>query len=271
MLSSSSSMVFVRRHCASRNTSWVFCLGCAPALYRSSSLTEQRRAYQHQFPDNFVPEGATTSRFQSSIVPSERVQVIREYALAPLFGARRSCCLLGSTLPVKTLVELKPRVRVLMAAALGVPVEHLEVGSLIRLADKLLPRPREANAYRVDRTTGRTVATTLIPVFLREDAYDEQDVQDLGEMFIGMMNLALASPLSSSLSTSAESVDPDDRHTIDELLTVGVSYAELEAPDASDVQFDTLAGQQVTDEIATMIESRWRDRVDAFARRQEMK
>jgi hypothetical protein len=152
-----------------------------------SALVTAHRTYFWPYPDNFIPEGATTSAFQSSPVPSVRERIVREYALSPLFGRRIPCCVLGFTEPASTLVELKGELRYLVSQALGKPTEAVVLGPLRQTKEMMLHRsgtdesPRlgdgawsrpDAERRRCSRYARLPVqARTLVEVYLLDEGF----------------------------------------------------------------------------------------------------
>lgn len=62
----------------------------------AAALRTNRRTYYWPYPDDFVPAGGPSpSSFQSSAVPSRRMEVVKALALGPLHGERRVVCRLG--------------------------------------------------------------------------------------------------------------------------------------------------------------------------------
>lgn len=170
---------------------------------RPAALHLSGRFYFWPYPENFVPAGQPTSRFHSSARRSERERVISEYALAPLFGARTPCCLLGFPDSPRHVVSVKPALCAALremlrdTAARG----HVELGSVTATTDMMLYRgatalsPRLGDGFgaRPDSAQRRltryarapVAARTLVEVFLpalehsarRDD--DEADADDV--------------------------------------------------------------------------------------------
>ncbi|CBZ27413.1 conserved hypothetical protein [Leishmania mexicana MHOM/GT/2001/U1103] len=164
----------------------------APAVYAFPfSLSTARRTYYWPYPENLVPEGATTSPFQSSPVPSVRERIIREYALGPLFGSRTPCCVLGFADTARDVVACKGEVRRWVARALGKSEADVELGALVQAKEMLLHRsgtdesPRlgdgpgsrpDAERRRVTRYARLPVqARTLLEVYLPGEEHGEVD------------------------------------------------------------------------------------------------
>ncbi|CBZ14612.1 conserved hypothetical protein [Leishmania braziliensis MHOM/BR/75/M2904] len=159
-----------------------------------SSLSTARRTYYWPYPENLVPEGATTSPFQSSPVPSVRERIIREYALGPLFGSRTPCCMLGFADTARDVVERKGDVRQWVARALGKVEVDVELGALVQTKEMLLHRsgtdesPRladgagsrpDAELRRVTRYARLPVqARTLLEVYLPGEEQDEMNAAE---------------------------------------------------------------------------------------------
>lgn len=201
-----------------------------------------RRSYYNMIPEDAVPAGARTSLLHSSSVPSERVKVMKEYAFAPLFGARRAVCLLGSTLPRKRLMEVKASggFSAVLANLLEVDASDIELGPIEMLQDRILHRAvGDALCPRVSPVNGSRVADSLIPVYLREEAaVEDEDRLALGEVLLAMFELGEAR----------------------ELQALGVSHVELDPEDSSGFTFDSLGGREVTDEEVIAISNRWDER-----------
>lgn len=63
---------------------------------KAAALCTARRTYYWPYPDDFVPvDGPPPSSFQSSAVPSRRMEQVKALALGPLHGERRVVCRLG--------------------------------------------------------------------------------------------------------------------------------------------------------------------------------
>ncbi|KAL7706096.1 hypothetical protein N2W54_004366 [Lotmaria passim] len=163
----------------------------------SAVTSTATRNYHWPYPDNFLPEGATTSSFQSSPVPSVRERIVREYALSPLFGRRTPCCVLGFTDTAASLVDVKGELRRCIAQVLGKAEVEVELGPLRqmkemllhrsgtdespRLADELWGRP-DAGMRRRERYARLPVqARTLVEVFLPGEEVAAAEVPVVGE------------------------------------------------------------------------------------------
>ncbi|KPA79116.1 putative mitochondrial hypothetical protein [Leptomonas pyrrhocoris] len=170
----------VRRHavllsrrstCALRSTPLTACAASSSAF----ALVTVHRYYHWPYPDNFVPDGATTSAFQSSPVPSVRERIVREYALSPLFGRRTPCCVLGFADAASTLVESKSELRRWIAQAFGKAEAEVELGPLCQTKEMMLHRsgtyesPRLADGAwsRPDAEQRRLARYARLPVQAR--------------------------------------------------------------------------------------------------------
>lgn len=230
------------------------------------------REYFWPYPTSFVPSGAKTSSFQCSGVPSERVKVLEEYAFAPLFGARGACCLLGTTLPARALVDRKQRIADLMSEALNVPREDVEIGSIMPLKQMVLLRPQDKwQCPRVSRKDGRLVATCLLPVYLREDVYDADELRALGEIFTDSFVAFVGEDIAGQgdAATPVEEEDgeaAEDNSALFEALRdeCGISHVEMEPLDESGYTLQQFLGKEISEESAEKIAERWDERMEAM-------
>lgn len=156
-----------------------------------------RRCYYWPYSEDFVPAGAETSRFQSSSVPSVRERVVREYAFAPLFGARQPCCVLGFAAPAREVMRVKPELRAVLAGLLssgrhpGAAV--VELGPLRQAKEMLVYRGGTdesaplgdssllAQTRRSTYARQPIVARTTVEVFLSEEEEEGEDGEAEGE------------------------------------------------------------------------------------------
>ncbi|RNF04915.1 hypothetical protein TraAM80_04984 [Trypanosoma rangeli] len=155
----------------------------AAILSWGGALVVPARSYFWPFNEDFVPRGATTSGFQSSAVPNMRRQVLQEYALSPLFGARVPCCTLGSMRSAREMVGVKKEIALLLCELARLRAGAVSLGPLVQTTEMMLFKPGTPLSPRLgdDRSSGmRTyarkpiAARTLMDVFLPEDiALDE--------------------------------------------------------------------------------------------------
>ncbi len=127
-----------------------------------------------------MPKGAKTSRFQSSSIPSQRVRVLTEYALAPVFGASSVCCTLGTTLSPIDFSRQKGELRSALAAILGLPESKIDFGPVVRLRAQQYYQRSDYFALRKDEA-GAVLASALVDVVLSDDV-DVDLVSALGEI-----------------------------------------------------------------------------------------
>ncbi|KAG5477976.1 hypothetical protein LSCM4_05372 [Leishmania orientalis] len=141
----------------------------------STSLCASRRAYYWPYPENLVPEGETTSPFQSSPVPSVRERIVREYALGPLFGSRTPSCVLGFAGSARDVLGRKGDVRRCVARILGKAELEVELGALLQAREMLLhrsgtdesPRLADGAGSRPDAERRRVTRYARLPVQAR--------------------------------------------------------------------------------------------------------
>ncbi|KAG5503425.1 hypothetical protein JKF63_05564 [Porcisia hertigi] len=152
-------------------------------------LSTARRTYYWPHPENLVPEGESTSLFQSSPVPSVRERIVREYALSPLFGGRTPCCVLGFSDTARDVLGRKARVRQWVAQILGKDEADVELGALLQTKEMMLhrsgtdesPRVADGDGSRPDAELRRVTryarlpvqARTLLEVYLPEEEQPE--------------------------------------------------------------------------------------------------
>ncbi|KPI86980.1 hypothetical protein ABL78_3971 [Leptomonas seymouri] len=192
----------------------------ATALSSSTfAIVTPRRTYYWPYPDNFVPEKATTSSFQSSPVPSVRERIMREYALSPLFGSRTPCCVLGFAGPAAALVEVKRELRCWIAQALGKVEGEVELGPLQQAKEMMLHRsgtdesPRLADGpwSRPDAEQRRLSRYARLPVQARTlvEVYLPKEEEEVG-----------STDCSGSLEEDADGASGDGAVVVEDVLLV---------------------------------------------------
>ncbi|GET88924.1 hypothetical protein, conserved [Leishmania tarentolae] len=186
-----------------------------------SSLSTARRTYYWPYPENLVPEGATTSPFQSSPVPSVRERIIREYALGPLFGSRTPCCVLGFAGTARDVMSCKGDVRRYVARALGKSEADVELGGLVQAKEMLLhrsgtdesPRLGDGPGSRPDAAQRRLTryarlpvqARTLLEVYLPGEEHGDVDAAEDADATILAHGYFLQEQLYRCMATAASS------------------------------------------------------------------
>lgn len=274
-------------------------LGAASAgvVASSPALLVARRGYFWPYPENLVPEGASTSSFQSSPVPSVRDRIVREYALSPLFGQRTPCCVLGFADAARDVVGRKAALRYHVAAALGRAEADVELGPLVQTKEMLLHRsgtdesPRltdgaagspAAMQRRVTRYARLPVrARTLLEVYLPGEAGEagddaEADVEAavlahglyLQDLLHRCMSTAATAGVEGERPSRADAAGTDDDGEASAQASVaalheelGVVYCEVPALDVSDSVFGRLNGQDVDAATAERVMERWSRRI----------
>jgi hypothetical protein len=231
------------RSCLRRAQSTVLVVGTSSfsCLGRSTPLATSRRSYYHHIPEDLVPEGQKTDKIHSSSVPSERMKVLREYALGPVFGSRRAVCRLGFTMPRKALMDVKPDLPAVLAELLEVDVDDIELGPIEMLQDRLLHRAKgDALCPRVSHVDGRRVADSFVAVYLKPSSpFTDEDVSALGDVLLAMFQLEEAAALE----------------------VLGVRLVELESDDVSDFTFSSFGGDEVTEQDLEEVATRWEQRM----------
>lgn len=142
-------------------------LGLTEARAALPSLLASSRGYHWPYASDMVPDGVSPSSFQASTVPSVRKNIIREYALGPLFGAQTPLCILGFFPPTTTeagthgathrhlnhnhsdssgrqlaaeLIDAKRALRVALAELLSCDVKEVELGRIVLSKEMMLYR-----------------------------------------------------------------------------------------------------------------------------------
>jgi hypothetical protein len=103
------------------------------------------RSYWHFVSEDAIPSGTNSSRLSSVMTPGLKNKALRQYALAPLFGARQPAAFLGSTLAPAALIGFKPCIRELVDEILQLPRGTADLGLLhdidaARLSIKSFPQ-----------------------------------------------------------------------------------------------------------------------------------
>lgn len=224
----------------------------------TAALWCSRRTYYHHIPETLVPKGSRTSRFQSSSVPSERLKVLREYALSPLYGAEQApLIVVGTPLTAAELVRvphdhasedatqtvgssLKRSVKELVSRITSISVEDLQTSPLQRLRPSLLHKGETfQEAYRVD-PKGHVLARTLFAVHAADGLLeDEEDLVAL--------QLLLRDHLCATVSRERE-----------ELVEAGIQFVEFVHPDhETSFVFHLFGGEVISEGEVKTIERRW--------------
>ncbi|KAG5477736.1 hypothetical protein LSCM1_05034 [Leishmania martiniquensis] len=193
------------------------------------SLLTPRRTYYWPYPENLVPEGETTSPFQSSPVPSVRERIVQEYALGPLFGSRTPCCVLGFAGSAGDVVGRKGDVRRWVAKVLGKAESDVELGALLQAKEMLLHRsgtdesPRladgagsrpDAELRRVTRYARLPVqARTLLEVYLPGEEVDGAGVSADADAIILAHGYFLQEQLYRYMTAAASSAPKASDHS----------------------------------------------------------
>ena len=176
-----------------------FHVGCA------RSVAQHTRTYYHHIPDTLVPKGFRTSAFQSSSVPSERMQAVRKYAALPLYeGDEVPLIIVGTPLTTAELVRphpedptltigssLKQTVKTIVASLTSIPTEELKTSTLQALRPSLLHKGQLLqDAYRVE-PKGEVVARTLFGVYPVEGCLeDDEDLMVLQRLLRDQLQAA---------------------------------------------------------------------------------
>ncbi|EAN79516.1 uncharacterized protein TEOVI_000487800 [Trypanosoma equiperdum] len=231
-----------------------------------------RRAYYWPYNEDFVPEGAETSRFQSSGSPGTRRRVLQEYALSPLFGARVPCCVVGTLRTAKEIIVLKRDIQSLLCELMELPQGSVTLGPLQQMREMMLyrhgtslsPRLGDERQLNMDAYARRPIAArTMMDVFLAEDmSLDE--IVNFGRLSLGKLQIALNNLRKESAEKS--SADCEDGSAVEpaQLLVdrMGISYCEIPSLDESDYVFEEVGGVAVTDEEAERVAQRWAERCE---------
>ena len=242
----------------------VVCVVQRPDAFSAVSLVLclQHRMYFWPYKEDFVPQGAKTSRMQSSNLSSQRIRVLTEYALAPVFGATSVCCTIGTLQTPMELSRSKKELRLVLSDILSLPPQQISFGPVVGLMQQQLHKPHDYTALRKSKRTGAVVATSIVDVIVSDDV-DVDLVPQLGRRVLDALREGRPN---ASVEGGEQQVGSEGNKCSGKLLrAAGVTFVELpkhaigqEQPDLIPTQ---ICGVEVTDEMADQAVERWARRV----------
>nr|CCC95165.1 conserved hypothetical protein [Trypanosoma congolense IL3000] len=222
-----------------------------------------KRGYYWPHNEDFVPQGAATSRFQSSGSPELRRRVLREYAFSPLFGARVPCCVLGTMKTAKEFFMVKRGLPRLLCEIMGSPEGSVTLGPLQQMSEMMLhksgtplsPRLGDTRNCNINAYGRKSVAArTIVEVFLPEHMSQDQ-LTALGRLMLEEVQTALSVLRKGSAGSTEGKNSTNCALTL--VRDMGISYCEIPLADESDYVFDRVGGVAVSAYEAEEVAERW--------------